>query len=99
MVTPTLPGEWPLLREWGSSGLPGTVRSRTFACEEEARRAERAGIRRRERHGYQPAQEVAARWAELMAAGGSIHAPHGGAKIKSKTRDCLEKAGQGVFDF
>jgi predicted DNA-binding WGR domain protein len=99
MVTPTLLGEWSLLREWGRSGLPGTVRSQTFEREEEARRAERAGIRRRERQGYQPAQDVAARWAELMAAGGSIQAPRGGAKIKSKTRNDLEKAGQGVFDF
>src|SRR5690348_13210085 len=98
LVTPTLLGGWSLLREWGRIGSPGTVSSRSFELEEEARRAERAGIRRRERHGYEPTQDVVARWSEVMAAGGSIHAPPPRVKSKSKTRKGI-KDEQGVFDF
>jgi predicted DNA-binding WGR domain protein len=53
LVSRTRLGEWSLLREWGRIGSPGTVQSRTFAREDDARRAERRGIRRRECHGYQ----------------------------------------------
>jgi predicted DNA-binding WGR domain protein len=51
-VTPTLLGGWSLIREWGRCGQPGTVKASSFESEEEARRAERQGIRRRELHGY-----------------------------------------------
>jgi predicted DNA-binding WGR domain protein len=98
-VTPTLLGGWSLLREWGRIGSPGTVSSRTFELEEEARRAERASIRRRERHGYQPTQNVAARWSELMAAGKTIQATDSRPKIKSRSRRRSELPGQANFDF
>lgn len=98
-VTPTLLGGWALLREWGRLGSPGTVSSRSFEREEEARRAERAGIRRRERHGYQPTQNVAARWSELMAAGKTIQATGSRPKIKSGSRRRSELPGQTNFDF
>jgi predicted DNA-binding WGR domain protein len=99
LVTPTLLGGWSLLREWGRIGSPGTVSSRTFEREDEARRAERAGIRRRERHGYQPTQNVAARWSELMAAGETIQATDSRPKIKSRSRRRPELPGQANFDF
>jgi predicted DNA-binding WGR domain protein len=51
-VTPTLLGGWSLIREWGRCGQPGTVKASSFESEEEARRVERQGIRRRELHGY-----------------------------------------------
>jgi predicted DNA-binding WGR domain protein len=52
MVTPTLLGEWLVLREYGRIGSPGTVRARTFERELDAQRAEQRSIRRRLRHGY-----------------------------------------------
>jgi predicted DNA-binding WGR domain protein len=98
IITPSLLGGWALIREWGRIGSPGTVQARTFEREDEARRAEQRGIRRRELHGYQPTSDVAARWAEVMATGGSIYAPPQRAKTKSKTRHGI-RDGQGVFDF
>jgi predicted DNA-binding WGR domain protein len=86
-------------REWGRIGAPGTVRSQTFEREEEARRAEQRGIRRWQLHGYQPMLDVVARWAEVMAAGGSIHPPRDGTKIKSKSRRYSRSAEQGNLDF
>jgi predicted DNA-binding WGR domain protein len=99
VVTPTIFGGWALLREWGRIGSPGTAKSSTFETETEARRAEQRGIRRRELHGYQPTQDVVARWSEIMAAGGSIRAPPPRPKSKSKARRYSETAGQGVLDF
>jgi predicted DNA-binding WGR domain protein len=99
IVTPGLLGGWSLLREWGRIGSPGRMESRTFEREDEARRAEQRGIRRRELHGYQPTQDVVSRWCEVMAAGGSIHAPKARPKTKSKTRRYLESDRQGVLDF
>jgi predicted DNA-binding WGR domain protein len=72
MVTPTLLGGWSLIREWGRIGQPGTVKASTFESEDEARRAEQRGIRKRELHGYTPNQDIVARWPEIMAVGGSI---------------------------
>jgi predicted DNA-binding WGR domain protein len=95
-VTPTLLGGWSLLREWGRIGSPGTAKSSSFESEAEARRAERQGIRKRERHGYQPTPDVVARWAEVMAAGGSIQAS---LKPKSRRRRKVELSGQSAFDF
>lgn len=95
-VTPTLLGGWSLVREWGRIGSPGRMESRTFDLENEARRAEQRGIRRRERHGYQPATSLAARWPELMAAGGSIQATP---KSKSGSRRGADNSGQRAFDF
>lgn len=97
VVTPTLLGGWSLLREWGRIGSPGTVSSRTFELEDEARRAEHAGIRRRERHGYQPTQNVAARWSELMAVGKTIQATDRPKKSRARRRS--ELPGQTNFDF
>jgi predicted DNA-binding WGR domain protein len=94
-VTPTIFGGWSLLREWGRIGSPGTVRSRSFEREEEARRAERQGIKKRQRHGYRETQDVVARWSELMAGGSIQVAP----KLKSRARREPERAGQGAFDF
>lgn len=99
LVTPTLLGGWSLLREWGRIGQPGTVKATSFENEAEARRAERQGIRKRERHGYQPTPDVVSRWAEVMAAGGSIHAPKSRPKSKSKSRRYSEMDKQGRFDF
>jgi len=94
LVTPTIFGGWSLIREWGRIGSPGTVQARSFEREDEARRAERHGIRKRELHGYQPTPDLTARWAEIMAAGCSIRAAP---KPKSKSR--RENSGQRTFDF
>lgn len=99
IMTPTLLGGWSLVREWGRIGSPGTVQARSFDSEAEARRVERQGIRKRERHGYQPAPDVVSRWSAMAAAGISIHAPSRAAKSKSKSRRYLESDRQGQFDF
>jgi predicted DNA-binding WGR domain protein len=96
IVTPTLLGGWSLIREWGRIGQPGTVKASTFEREDEARRAERHGIRKRQRRGYTANQDVAARWPELMAVGGSIQASP---KPKSRRRRKVELSGQSAFDF
>jgi predicted DNA-binding WGR domain protein len=51
-LAPTLFGEWALVREWGRSGSPGTVRSRSFQQVQEAQKAEQRAIKRRLAHGY-----------------------------------------------
>jgi predicted DNA-binding WGR domain protein len=51
-LAPTLFGEWTLLREWGRSGSPGTVRLTSFARYDDAEKAERQIIKRRLSHGY-----------------------------------------------
>jgi predicted DNA-binding WGR domain protein len=51
-LAPTLFGEWTLLREWGRSGSPGTVRQTSFAHYDDAEKAERQIIKRRLNHGY-----------------------------------------------
>jgi predicted DNA-binding WGR domain protein len=98
-VMPTLLGEWALVREWGRIGSPGTVQARTFEREDEARRAEQRGIRKRERNGYQPTPDVVARWHEVIAAGANIHTPCHRQKIKSKARRYSENSQPALFDF
>jgi predicted DNA-binding WGR domain protein len=51
-VTPTLFGEWAVLREWGRRGSPGTLRLDSYRRHEEAQRAEAHTIKRRLQHGY-----------------------------------------------
>jgi predicted DNA-binding WGR domain protein len=51
-LAPTLFGDWTLLREWGRSGSPGTVRLTSFPCYDEAAKAEQRIIARRRRRGY-----------------------------------------------
>jgi predicted DNA-binding WGR domain protein len=98
-VTRTIFGEWTLIREWGRTGSPGTVQARTFESEEEACRAEQHGIKKRQRHGYCETQDVVSHWAQVMAAGGSIHAPKRRVPRKSKKSDYSENRKQGDFDF
>jgi predicted DNA-binding WGR domain protein len=98
-VTPTLFGEWSLLREWGRIGSPGTVQSRSFECEEDARRAEQRSIRRRMRHGYQPTQDVVSRWREVLATRASIKGAVARQKIESKWSRYLELTEHGVLDL
>ena len=51
-VTPTLFGEWALVREWGRRGSPGTVRLSSYDQCNEAETAEQRTIKRRLQHGY-----------------------------------------------
>ena len=51
-LSPTLFGDWTLLREWGRSGSPGTVSLTSFALYDEAAKAEQRIIARRRRRGY-----------------------------------------------
>ena len=51
-VTPTLFGEWAVLREWGRRGSPGTMRLDSYQRRNEAETAERRTIKRRLQHGY-----------------------------------------------
>ena len=98
-VTPTLLGGWALVREWGRLGAPGTMQTRSFEREDEAQRAEQAGIRKRQRRGYQPTEDVVALWAEAMAAGGSIITLPQGSKPKSRSSHCSDTSTQTRFDF
>jgi predicted DNA-binding WGR domain protein len=51
-VTPTLFGEWAVLREWVRRGSPGTMRLETSLRREEAELAEQRTIKRRLQRGY-----------------------------------------------
>jgi predicted DNA-binding WGR domain protein len=51
-ITPTLFGEWAVLREWGRRGSPGTVRLDSYRRRDEAQIAVRRVIKRRRQHGY-----------------------------------------------
>lgn len=51
-VTPTLFGEWAVLREWGRRGSPGTLRLESYRRHEEAQSAEQRTIKRRLQRGY-----------------------------------------------
>ena len=51
-LAPTLFGDWTLLREWGRSGSPGTVRLTSFEQLDQAQKAEAHAIKRRLSHGY-----------------------------------------------
>jgi predicted DNA-binding WGR domain protein len=51
-VTPTLFGEWAVMRESGRRGSPGTLRLHSYRRREEAAADEQRTIRRRLQHGY-----------------------------------------------
>jgi predicted DNA-binding WGR domain protein len=51
-VTPTLFGEWAVLREWGRRGSPGTLRLASWRRRQDAQIAEQRTIRRRLQRGY-----------------------------------------------
>jgi predicted DNA-binding WGR domain protein len=51
-ITPTLFGEWAVLREWGRRGSPGTPRLDSYRRHEEAQSAEQHTIKRRLQRGY-----------------------------------------------
>lgn len=53
-MTPTLFGDYAVVREWGRIGSPGTVREAWFETEEGAIRNGLALCRRKERRGYKP---------------------------------------------
>ena len=50
-VTPTLFGEWALVREWGRRGSPGTVRLSSYQRRNEADTAEQRTLKRRLQRG------------------------------------------------
>jgi predicted DNA-binding WGR domain protein len=51
-VTPTLFGEWALIREWGRIGSPGTVRETWYDDEAAACRAGEQRVQQKLRRGY-----------------------------------------------
>jgi predicted DNA-binding WGR domain protein len=51
-VTPTLFGDWALIREWGRIGSPGTVREIWYDDEAAARRAGELRVQQKLRRGY-----------------------------------------------
>jgi predicted DNA-binding WGR domain protein len=52
-VTPTLFGEWAVLREWGRRGQAGAVRLDSYERRVDAQSAEARTIKRRRQHGYE----------------------------------------------
>jgi predicted DNA-binding WGR domain protein len=51
-ISPTLFGEWAVVREWGRIGSPGRERQSWFASESEAVEAGVKARREKERRGY-----------------------------------------------
>jgi predicted DNA-binding WGR domain protein len=51
-ITPTLFGEWALIREWGRIGSPGTVRELWFESEDQAQKEVEKLLRQKEKRGY-----------------------------------------------
>jgi predicted DNA-binding WGR domain protein len=51
-VTPTLFGDWTVIREWGRPGSPGTARLDTYRDRVDADAAQRRSGGRRLRHDY-----------------------------------------------
>jgi predicted DNA-binding WGR domain protein len=51
-ITPTLFGEWAVLREWGRRGSPGTLRLDSYRRQEEAQSAQQRTIKRRLQRSY-----------------------------------------------
>jgi predicted DNA-binding WGR domain protein len=51
-LSPTLFGDWTLLREWSRSRSPGTVCMTSFDGYHEAQQAKARAIKRRLQHGY-----------------------------------------------
>jgi predicted DNA-binding WGR domain protein len=52
VITPTLFGEWQLVREWGRIGQGGTLRTCTYPAQDEAEKAQARSISRKLRRGY-----------------------------------------------
>lgn len=52
MVTPTLFGDWAVVREWGRIGQAGTVRDAVFPSEAKANHAARNIVHGKIRRGY-----------------------------------------------
>jgi predicted DNA-binding WGR domain protein len=57
-ITPTLFGEFALLREWGRRGSPGTLRLTSYARRDDAETAERQIVKRRLARGYSNPQSL-----------------------------------------
>jgi len=51
-VTPTLFGEWQLVREWGRIGQGGTLRTCTYPALDAAEKAQARSVSRKVRSGY-----------------------------------------------
>lgn len=51
-ITPTLFGEWAVVREWGRIGSPGTVREERYGSEQEALAAQKKLGETKCRRGY-----------------------------------------------
>jgi predicted DNA-binding WGR domain protein len=51
-ITPTLFGEWTVLREWGGRGSPGTLRLDSYRRHDDAQSAGQRTIKRRLQPGY-----------------------------------------------
>jgi len=51
-VIPSLFGDWTVMREWGRSGSPGTVRLSSYQRRDEAETAEQRTLKVRLQHGY-----------------------------------------------
>jgi predicted DNA-binding WGR domain protein len=96
-VTPTLLGGWSLIREWGRIGSPGRVKASTFESEEDARQAERRGIRKRQLHGYRADQDIVSSWAGRMAAGGKYSRAGKAGEKQVKNAPLLGKGRTGHF--
>ena len=52
-ITPTLLGDWSLIREWGRVGSPGTVRKNWFDTEEQAVNEGLRILKTKQTKGYQ----------------------------------------------
>ena len=52
-ITPTLLGDWSLIREWGRVGSPGTVRKNWFDTEEQAVNEGLRILKAKQTKGYQ----------------------------------------------
>ena len=53
-ITPTLFGDWALIREWGRIGQAGTVRETWFDDRDEAEQARGLLLRQKQKKGYVP---------------------------------------------
>ena len=58
-VTPTLFGEWAVLREWGRRGSPGTLRLDSYQSRNDAEASEQRTIKRRLQHDYREGSAIA----------------------------------------
>ena len=53
-ITPTIFGDWSLIRRWGRIGSQGAVLENWFGTEQEAINEEQKILKSKEKHGYQP---------------------------------------------